>query len=103
MPEMNGVDVLSSVLRHKPGVPVIMITGREDERVRAHALAIGAYDFLYKPVNPNRLLSIIKDALFAPTNVQWLSFPSDAAARFRRPFATPSRPSHARPTSVAGD
>lgn len=103
MPEMNGVDVLSSVLRHKPNIPVIMITGREDERVRAQALGLGAYDFMYKPVDPNRLLRTIKDALFAPTSIQWVSFPSDAAAPFKQPFATPPRPSHAWPTSAAAD
>ena len=103
MPEMNGVDVLRSVLRHKPDIPVIMITGREDERVRSHALGLGAYDFMYKPVDPTRLLRTIKDALFAPTNIQWVSFPGDAEAGFRRPFATPARSSHATPTSVAAD
>ena len=103
MPEMNGVDVLTAVLRQKPNIPVIMITGREDEHVRAQALGLGAYAFMYKPVDPNRLLRTIKDALFAPTNVQWVAFPGEVAADFKRPFATPARPSHARQTSATAD
>lgn len=53
MPEMDGYEVLRR-MREDPkqaDIPVIMITGTEDEKARAKALILGANDFVMKPYN----------------------------------------------------
>ena len=57
MPGMDGLDFISAV-RKIPGLetmPIVMITGVSEEKVRACALARGATEFWAKPVDPERL------------------------------------------------
>ena len=57
MPGMDGLDFISAV-RKLPGletVPIVMITGKTGEKVRACALARGATEFWAKPVDLERL------------------------------------------------
>jgi response regulator RpfG family c-di-GMP phosphodiesterase len=54
MPGMSGVEFISAVRRyaHFQAVPVIMITAQPEPHVRHEALAVGATDFLAKPIDP---------------------------------------------------
>jgi CheY-like chemotaxis protein len=57
MPGMDGLDFISAV-RKLPGfetIPILMITGVTEEKIRACALARGATEFLAKPLDPERL------------------------------------------------
>jgi FixJ family two-component response regulator len=71
MPDFSGIEVQKWLLRRALHIPVIILTGHEDEGTRAESLALGARDFLNKPMDPHALLHAINDALFATTNVQW--------------------------------
>ncbi|MBI4483313.1 MAG: sigma-54-dependent Fis family transcriptional regulator [Acidobacteria bacterium] len=63
MPDMSGLEVLQQIRESDPSVPVIMITayGVIDDAVRA--LKAGAYDFLEKPINFDKLQNLMKNAL----------------------------------------
>lgn len=67
MPKVSGIDILERlreepVLRH---VPVIVLTSSTDPQVKLHALAMGAMDFLSKPVDPSELGLRIRNTLAA--------------------------------------
>ena len=65
MPGSSGIETLTA-LRQDPltaNVPVIMLTGKEEEADRARAASLGAYAFLVKPVSPPQLLNTIRAAL----------------------------------------
>jgi len=65
MPGSSGIEILTA-LRQDPltaTMPVIMLTGKEEEADRARAAALGAYAFLVKPVSPPQLLKTIQAAL----------------------------------------
>jgi two-component system, LuxR family, response regulator FixJ len=78
MPDVSGIDVQTWLLKRQISIPVIMITGHEDERIKARSLALGAHDVLYKPLDLHRLLHTIKDALFYATKVQCTTLLRDA-------------------------
>ena len=63
LPDANGLKVLLDMKRQSPALPIIMITayGAVDDAVKA--LQIGAYDFLEKPINFERLLHSIENAV----------------------------------------
>ncbi len=63
LPDTNGLKVLLGIKKQSPETPVIMITayGVVDDAVKA--LQIGAYDYLEKPINFDRLLHSVRNAL----------------------------------------
>lgn len=63
MPGMHGVDLAQWIRTYKPGLPVIVITGRETYGLRTDAEAYGALACLVKPVNLEELLWTIDRAL----------------------------------------
>ena len=63
MPEMNGLEVQRRLLEVAPGVPVIMMTGRDAPAMRSVALAQGATAFFAKPFADEALLGAIREAL----------------------------------------
>ncbi len=68
MPGMDGLDFISAV-RKLPGletIPIVMITGVTEEKVRACALARGATEFWAKPIDPERLRRKVKAYLTSP-------------------------------------
>jgi len=65
MPGMNGIDFLKR-LRDLPEynrIPVIVVSAMEDERLKAEALALGAREFLVKPVQPKGLVGAVAKAI----------------------------------------
>ena len=65
MPEMDGYQTCER-LKGDPAtaaIPVLFVTGHADEAERAKGLALGALDFITKPVVPERLLASVAEAL----------------------------------------
>ena len=63
MPVMNGVELQAAVTGTRRGLPIVFITGHGDEDVRAQALAAGAIEVLFKPIDETVLLAAIERAL----------------------------------------
>ncbi len=63
MPNMDGIEVLDKVLQAKPDCPVVMISGHGNIDTAVECIKKGAYDFIEKPLDLNRLLVTIKNAL----------------------------------------
>ncbi len=63
MPKMDGIDVLDKILEIQPDIPVIMISGHADIDTAVGAIKKGAYDFISKPLDLNRLLITVRNAL----------------------------------------
>lgn len=61
MPEMDGMELLSALKDEE--IPIVMITGHGDVETAVQALKLGAYDFLLKPLDLNRILITTKNAL----------------------------------------
>jgi len=65
MPEMDGLELLSSLKSgdEPSDTPIVMISGHGDVETAVQALKLGAYDFLLKPLDLNRILITTKNAL----------------------------------------
>ena len=64
MPEMTGVELLYELLRRKPELPVILMTGGSKEPVRTtRAVELGAVGLLYKPFSQAELKEIVASVL----------------------------------------
>ncbi len=63
LPRMNGVEFLDWALKSDPELSVIMLTGIDDMETVATCLESGARTYLVKPLHPDLLRLILKDAL----------------------------------------
>lgn len=63
MKGMDGIEVLSEIKKRQQDLPVIMISGHGTIKIAVEATKYGAYDFLEKPPDLNRLLISIRNAL----------------------------------------
>ncbi|MCR9151620.1 MAG: sigma-54 dependent transcriptional regulator [Rhodobacteraceae bacterium] len=62
MPGMDGMAFLKRILGLDSGLPVILITGHGDVPMAVEAMRIGAWDFLEKPFNPDKMTDLAKRA-----------------------------------------
>lgn len=62
MPGRDGLDLLAQVLARWPEVPVVLLTGHGDVPQAVEALKGGAFDFLVKPHDPDRLAATLRNA-----------------------------------------
>ncbi|WP_372603858.1 sigma-54-dependent transcriptional regulator [Actibacterium sp.] len=62
MPGMDGMAFLKKLMSQDSSLPVIMITGHGDVPMAVEAMRVGAYDFLEKPFNPDRMTELAKRA-----------------------------------------
>jgi two-component system chemotaxis response regulator CheY len=65
MPVMDGLKLISLVredANHR-GVPIVVITTEGAQEDRQRALALGANDYITKPIQPNRILEVAKQLL----------------------------------------
>lgn len=60
---MDGVEVLSKTQKIKPEIPFIMISGHGELETAVETMRIGAFDYISKPPDLNRLLNAIRNAL----------------------------------------
>ncbi|HFS66758.1 MAG TPA: sigma-54-dependent Fis family transcriptional regulator [Flavobacteriia bacterium] len=63
MPKMDGVEVLERTQKIKPEIPFIMISGHGDLDTAVQTMRMGAFDYISKPPDLNRLLNAIRNAL----------------------------------------
>lgn len=63
MPKMDGIEVLTNIAKDQPEVPVIMISGHGDIETAVDSLKKGAFDYIQKPLDLNRLLVTLRNAL----------------------------------------
>jgi DNA-binding NtrC family response regulator len=63
MPKMDGVDVLEAVKKIKPEIPMVMISGHGDLETAINTMRLGAFDYISKPPDLNRLLNTVRNAL----------------------------------------
>ena len=63
MPQLNGLDLLEKIYAAYPKIPVIVITAVDEVNVALKAVKLGAYDFIIKPPDTDKLLLTIKRAL----------------------------------------
>ncbi|MDX5628075.1 MULTISPECIES: sigma-54 dependent transcriptional regulator [unclassified Brenneria] len=63
MPQLSGLSLLEHLLNRDKQLPVLLITGHGDVPMAVEAVKKGAYDFLEKPVMPEKLLHCLQQAL----------------------------------------
>ena len=63
MPKMDGVEVLEAVKKIKPEIPMVMISGHGDLDTAVNTMRLGAFDYISKPPDLNRLLNTVRIAL----------------------------------------
>jgi len=63
MPKMDGVEVLEKVKKIKPEIPFVMISGHGDLDTAVNTMRLGAFDYISKPPDLNRLLNTVRNAL----------------------------------------
>jgi len=74
MPGMDGMQFLQKLMGIDSALPVIMITGHGDVPMAVEAMRLGAFDFLEKPFNPDKMTELAKRA----TNARRLTLDSRA-------------------------
>ncbi len=63
MPEMDGLMVLQKIKERHPDLPVVMISAHGTVETAVEATKIGAFDFLQKPIDLDRLLIVVRNAI----------------------------------------
>lgn len=63
MPKVDGVEVLEKATKIKPDLPVVMISGHGDLETAVETMRKGAFDYISKPPDLNRLLQTVRIAL----------------------------------------
>ncbi|WP_242692083.1 sigma-54-dependent transcriptional regulator [Aridibaculum aurantiacum] len=63
MPKLDGIEFLSKAIESNPDVPIIMISGHGNIETAVEAVKKGAYDYISKPPDLNRLLITIRNAM----------------------------------------
>jgi DNA-binding NtrC family response regulator len=66
LPDRSGMDVLAELVRRRPGLPVVVITGYATPDHAARAREAGAADFLGKPFDAKELVDTVRRALGLP-------------------------------------
>ena len=70
MPKLSGLELLKQALQLKPDTTFVMISGHADIDTAVSALKDGAYDFISKPIDINRLITSVRNDLDRKTLVQ---------------------------------
>jgi two-component system, NtrC family, nitrogen regulation response regulator NtrX len=70
MPKIDGVELLEKVMNLKPELPIVMISGHGTIETAVESIKKGAFDFISKPLDLNRLLITVRNALDRNTLVE---------------------------------
>lgn len=65
MPGMDGLGLLRELVLRRRSLPVLILSAARDERLRDHAIELGAVAFLTKPVTRTRLLAALREVIRA--------------------------------------
>ena len=61
--QMDGIDILKTVKRDHPDIPIVIISGHGNIEIAVAAIKQGAYDFIEKPFNIDQLMVVIRRAM----------------------------------------
>ncbi|MFP4010398.1 MAG: sigma-54-dependent transcriptional regulator [Spirochaetaceae bacterium] len=89
MPHLRGEDLLADMSSRYPDIPVVVLTAADDVDTAVKCMKLGAFDYMTKPVDPNRLVNAVSHALRIrdlQTEVQVLSA-NEAETTVSRPDA----------------
>ncbi len=64
--DKEGKDVLAEIKEHSPQTIVLIITGYSDIKTAVDVIKLGAYDYITKPLIPDEVLNVLKEALSDP-------------------------------------
>jgi two-component system response regulator HydG len=81
MPEMDGLALCQKVAGVRPGLPIIMITGRADVETITRALRVGVRDFLAKPLEAGALLAAVVRIVGHPDRARSSELPGEFAGQ----------------------
>jgi two-component system, NtrC family, response regulator HydG len=70
LPDMTGMDILAEIRQTGSMVPVVIMTSFNDIRTAVKAIKAGAFEYITKPVNPDELLMVVRQALKKEKAVQ---------------------------------
>jgi two-component system, NtrC family, response regulator HydG len=63
LPDTTGMDILNEIKNSGSTVPIVIMTSFTDIRTAVKAIKLGAFEYITKPVNPDELLMIARQAL----------------------------------------
>jgi DNA-binding NtrC family response regulator len=63
MPDTNGLELLPTIKKHRPKLPVVMVTGYASIDTAVEAIQRGASDYVAKPFTPEELFSAASKAI----------------------------------------
>ena len=63
MPNVSGLDILQSMREQGDDTPVVVLTGVSDVDLAVNAMKLGAFDYLLKPVDDEKLITVIESAI----------------------------------------
>jgi len=63
MPQMDGIEVLEKIIETHPEIPVVMISGHGNIDTAVEAIKKGAFDYIAKPLDLNRIMVTLRNAL----------------------------------------
>jgi DNA-binding NtrC family response regulator len=63
MPKLDGLEFLEKAVAHNPDVPIVMVSGHGNIETAVEAVRKGAYDYISKPPDLNRLLITLRNAM----------------------------------------
>lgn len=69
MPKVNGVECVDFLKKEAPGVPVVIVTGYPDTEMATSFLKKGVKDYLVKPVEKEKLLSVVDKLVAAGKDI----------------------------------
>ena len=73
MPKMNGEELLEAVKKIKPEIPMVMISGHGDLETAVNTMRLGAFDYISKPPDLNRILGTKTNYRpNGPQEIQWV-------------------------------
>jgi two-component system chemotaxis response regulator CheY len=70
MPKVNGIDCIKYIRQEAPGIPIVVVTGFPDTEVATKLLKDGVKDYLVKPVDKEKLVSVVQQQVAAKTGVE---------------------------------
>ncbi len=82
MPKMNGLELLEKITQIYPQIPIIMITAVDELEIALKAIKLGAYEYITKPPDTDRLFLTIKRALDQRLLELELSFHRSVLSKF---------------------
>jgi DNA-binding NtrC family response regulator len=63
MPQMDGIEVLEKIIETHPEIPVVMISGHGNIDTAVEAIKKGAFDYIAKPLDINRIMVTLRNAM----------------------------------------